>query len=68
MAMLGLSWASLQVGIGEGDVAVIRAGALLLAATAACLGTTVVRQALAARREARNPRWTLGSDSTRLEV
>jgi hypothetical protein len=68
IAILGLSWASLQVGIGEGDVAVIRAGALLLAATAACLGTTVVRQALAARREARNPRWTLGSDSTRLEV
>lgn len=64
MAMLGSSWATLQVGIGEGDVAVIRVGAVLLAGAAACLATTVAQQALTARREAGNPRWTLGLDSS----
>ena len=64
LGSLGLSWASMQGGILGGNVVVIRVGALLLTGGVVCLGATVLRQVLAARREVRDPRWTLASDST----
>jgi hypothetical protein len=64
LGSLALSWASMQGGILGGSIVVIRIGALLLMGGAICLGGTVLRQVLAARREVGDPRWTLASDST----